>query len=204
MSRSVKALLAKGANPNATLTKGSPVRRFGSQWALPTPISAATPLFVAATYLEVELMRALLAAGAKPMPRSPTGRRRCLPPPASPSRRKRARPISSRWNVVDNDTPVVPRPRPTSWRAVTLLLDAGADVNQANAAGDTALHARGAANRPLDIELLADRGATLNVKNKAGQTPLALTLPRRPAGAASAGARAQGGRGTAAQARAQQ
>ena len=30
----VKALLAKGANPNATLTKGSPVRRFGSQWAL--------------------------------------------------------------------------------------------------------------------------------------------------------------------------
>ena len=37
----VKALLAKGANPNATLTKGSPVRRFGSQWALPTPFIGA-------------------------------------------------------------------------------------------------------------------------------------------------------------------
>ncbi len=30
----VKALLARGASPHAMLTKGSPVRRFGSQWAL--------------------------------------------------------------------------------------------------------------------------------------------------------------------------
>src|SRR5206468_11464166 len=56
----VKALLAKGANPNLTITKGSPVRRFGSQWTLPTTISGATPLLVAATYVETDCVRTLL------------------------------------------------------------------------------------------------------------------------------------------------
>ena len=72
-------------------------------------------------------------------------RRRCSPPPASPVE-KEARPSDLvRWNVVDNDTPQVPRAEADVLEATRLLLDAGADVNQANEAGDTALHAAAAA-----------------------------------------------------------
>ncbi len=48
-------------------TKGSPVRRHGDlDWALSSKMAGGTPLFVAANYLEVEIMRALTAAGADP------------------------------------------------------------------------------------------------------------------------------------------
>jgi ankyrin repeat protein len=62
--------------------------------------------------------------------------------------------------------------------ATRLLLDAGADVNQSNDAGNTALHAAAAAGMATVIQLLADRGASVDAKNKAGQTPLALTMVR--------------------------
>ena len=174
-----KALLAKGANPNALLTKGSPVRRFGSQWALPTPFTGATPLYVAAAYLEVEIVRTLLAAGANPSIALPDGMTPLLAA-AGIAVEKEARPSDlARWNIVDNDTPQVPRDEREVLDATRLLLDAGADVNQSNETGDTALHAAAGTGLLSLIQLLADRGASLEAMNKAGQTPLALTLPRR-------------------------
>ena len=175
----VKALVAKGANPNPLLTKGSPVRRFGSQWALPTPFTGATPLLVAATYVEVEIVRALLAAGARPSIALPNG----LTPlhaAAGVPVEKETRPSDLvRWNVVDSDTPTIPRAEPDVVELTRLLLDAGADVNQATGAGDTALHGAAAAGMTMVIQLLADRGASLEALNQAGQTPLSLTIPRR-------------------------
>jgi ankyrin repeat protein len=173
-----KALLAKGANPNVQLTKGSPVRRFGSQWALPTPMVGATPLLVAATYLEVDLVRALLAAGAQHTLALTNGTTPLLAA-AGVAVEKETRPSDLvRWSVVDNDTPVVPRAEADVVEAVRLLLEAGADINQTNEAGDTALHGAAGTGAPSVIQLLADHGAILDVKNKAGQTPLALTVPR--------------------------
>src|SRR5207249_2585557 len=64
--QTLKALLARGADPNAPLTKGSPVRRYGVQWAIPNTLLGATPLFLAASYLELDMIRALVAAGAAP------------------------------------------------------------------------------------------------------------------------------------------
>ena len=175
----VKALLAKGADPDALLTKGSPVRRFGSQWALPTPFTGATPLFVAVAYLEVEIMRTLLAAGAKPSTALANGMTPLLAA-AGIAVEKEARPSDLvRWNVVDNDTPQIPRDETEVLDATRLLLDAGVDVNQANEAGDTALHAAAGTGVLSLIQLLIDRGARLDAMNKAGETPLALTLPRR-------------------------
>jgi ankyrin repeat protein len=174
----VKALLAKSANANAPLTKGSPVRRFGSQWALPTPMVGATPLLVAATYLELDIIRALLAGGASHAPGLPNGTTPLLAAAGVPVA-KEARPSDLvRWNVVDSDTPVIPRAEADVLAATRLLLDAGADVNQATSAGDTALHAAAGAGMTTVIQLLAEAGAKLDVANKAGQTPLALTLAR--------------------------
>lgn len=178
----VKALLAKGANPHATLTKGSPVRRFGSQWALSTPFTGGTPLLVAAAYLEVDVMRALLDGGAKAEATLPNGMSGLLLAAGAPIE-KEARPSDlTRWNIVDSDTPEIPRSADEAAAAVRLLLDAGVNVAQAMDSGDTALHAAAAANQPSLIVLLADRGAPLNAKNKNGQTPLALTLPRKTEG----------------------
>ena len=53
-------------------------------------------------------------------------------------------------------------------------IDAGVDVNAADAAGNTALHT--AARRRLDtvVQFLADSGADLHALNDQGQTPLAV------------------------------
>ncbi len=67
--------------------------------------------------------------------------------------------------------------------AIRLALDAGVDVNAANATGDTALHtaATTGGGQPAIIRLLAERGARLDVKNKADRTPLdAATRARQP------------------------
>jgi ankyrin repeat protein len=176
----VRALLAAGADPNARLTNGSPVRRFGSQWALPRTLLGATPLLVAAAYLEVDLMRLLLAGGADPRTGLHDGTTPLLAA-AGANIEKEARPSDlERWNIVDSDTPDVPRAEAEVLGAVRLLLDAGADVNGADDAGDTALHAAAAAGATSLIQLLADHGAALEVENQAGQTPLALTLPQPP------------------------
>ena len=172
-----KALLAKGANPNVTITKGSPVRRFGSQWALTTPMVGATPLLVAATFLEVELVRLLLAAGANASLGLSDGTTPLLAA-AGIAVEKETRPSDLiRWNIVDSDQPVIPRDERDVLEAVKLLLNAGSDVNHANAAGDTSLHAAAGAGMTTLIQLLADSGARLDGKNKTGQTPLALTMP---------------------------
>lgn len=173
-----RSLLATGANANAPLTKGSPVRRFGSQWALPTPLTGATPLLIAALYLEVGIVRTLLAAGADYTLGLQNNTTPLLAAVGTPVQ-KEARPSDLvRWNVVDNDSPVIPRDESDVLEVTRALIDAGADVNQSTMSGDTALHAAAGAGLATVIQLLADRGAQIDAKNKAGQTPLALTQPR--------------------------
>ena len=179
----VKALIARGANPDLPITRGSPVRRFGSQWALPTTLQGATPLIVAAAYVEPDIMRALLAAGARADAALADGTSALLVAAGTPIE-KEARPSDlTRWNIVDSDTPVVPRAEPDVLTAVTLLLDAGANVNDVSlATGDTALHGAAGDDMPSVIQLLVERGASLNARNKDGKTALELTLPRLPQG----------------------
>ena len=64
----------------------------------------------------------------------------------------------------------------------TFLVESGVDVNAANQAGDTALHAAAAKGFNSVVQLLANRGAALDVKNKRGQTPLTPTAQPPPPG----------------------
>jgi len=174
----VKALLAKGANPNVRLTKGTPVQRFSSHWTLPGTWVGGTPLFVAALYLEVDIVRELLKAGADHTIAIEGGTTPLLAA-AGIAVENESRPSDLvRFSIVGEDSPSIPRLEAEVLELARLLLDAGADVNQTNETGDTALHGAAGASMPSVIQLLADKGATLDVKNKEGQTPLALTQPR--------------------------
>ena len=107
-------------------------------------MTGATPLFVAAAYLEVEIIRALVKGGATPSLALSNGTTPLLAVAGVPVE-KEARPSDFvRWNVVDNDTPQIPRDEKDILAATTVLLDAGVDVNDANETGDTALHAAAA------------------------------------------------------------
>jgi ankyrin repeat protein len=63
---------------------------------------------------------------------------------------------------------------PSAEAAVTVLLDAGADINAVNEADFTALH--GAAFRGLNevIKILVDRGANINARDYRGRTPFRI------------------------------
>lgn len=163
-----KALLGRGANPNARLTRGSRVNRFGEQWALYNTMVGATPLFVAAAYLEVEIMQALLEAGADAKLGIQGGVTPLMVVSGIDVQRPN-RPLTS-----DRESDRTPRPEQRALQAADLLIRMGADVHQASEAEDTAMHGAAVSGFVSVIQRLADGGAKVDVKNKAGHTPLSL------------------------------
>src|SRR4029453_2041652 len=60
----VKALLARGAQPNARITKPTPARRYGNEYVFGDHLVGTTPFYLAAKFGELDIMRTLAAAGA--------------------------------------------------------------------------------------------------------------------------------------------
>jgi uncharacterized protein len=185
----VKALLAKGADPNARIATsammmgyiGYPKKGAFEPFACGTgDLRGATPLWVAAytanasgyassqstlligrNQTSADILKALLAGGA-----------------------------DHRLTTDDQTTPLMAAAglgQPTfdpglkrgvrsqgAEDAVKLLLDAGADINAVNEADFAAIH--GAAFRGLNevIQILVDRGANINARDFRGRTPYRL------------------------------
>jgi ankyrin repeat protein len=176
----VKALLAHGANPNAQMTKGTPVRRNSEDFELPATLIGATPYLLASKVLEVDIMRALAAGGADPRLPMKTG---TTPLMAAAGLGASAQADRRGLSVVDGGKMEDER---RVLEAVTTAFDLGSDVNAVNQAGDTALHGAAALGYNTVVQFLADHGAQLNVKNKRGQTPLASIAGRRGEGVTAA------------------
>jgi ankyrin repeat protein len=167
----VRLLLARGANPNARLTR-APLKRHHDAGSTMNFNEGTTPLMRAARTNDVPVMRALLEAGADPFLTLPDGTTTLMIAAGQGYGGLRGDGIRI---VVPTEAGAV--------EAVTLLLDRGVDVNAVSATGNTALH--GAVGRGDSVvRLLASRGAAL-LPNNAGFTPLDLAL----------GAGGRGGRG---------
>ena len=69
------------------------------------------------------------------------------------------------------DLRVSPEEEKNALQAIALLLDRGADLNAANDAGQTALHAAAMVGANGVVRFLVDRGARLDAKNGQGRTP---------------------------------
>ncbi len=152
----VKALLAKGADPNARLTKAPPSLAFSLGSTL--SIAGATPLILAANAGDVAVMRALISAGANPALTCNDGTTVLMA-------------AAGLGRVVGESTASAS----ASLDAVRLAVELGNDVRAENAGGETALH--GAAYNGADpvARFLVDKGARVNARNRThGYTPLSI------------------------------
>src|SRR6185503_14835261 len=154
----VKALLARGANPNMQLTKNLPGRS-GMDSGDTTLDEGTTPLMRAARAGDSAVMRALLEKGADPKLTTKEGNTALMFAAGVGYRDKNTRGTEAE-----------------ALEGLKVALETGLDINQANTRGETALH--GAALRGADsiVQFLVDHGAKLDAKNKQGFTPLDVAM----------------------------
>ncbi len=146
----VKALLEHDADPNAKLQK-SPTR-YG--FTVTRQPKDSTPLALAAFAGEAKIMRLLVDHGAD-MSLQKSGRRPLLIAAGV----GRFRPE----NAVPEDNLLA---------AVKMAVELGADVNETDRSGNTALHGAAWIRSKKIIQFLADNGADVNALNKRGQSPI--------------------------------
>jgi ankyrin repeat protein len=176
----VQALLSRGANPNTPIEKGTPSRYYSKDWALnATALVGATPLWQAARYGDVPIMRALAAAGANPKFAHADGSTILIVAVAANSgygtgdRRERY--------LGPGDTAPTPEENERlTYAAAAAAIELGANIAATNQAGDTALHVAAAQAVDSVARLLVEKGADLEAKNKRGLTPLGIAIAPRP------------------------
>jgi len=144
----IKALLAKGANPNAKVKDNTLTRTiFTMQWFFE---DGATPFIRASQSSDVALMKLLLEKGADVKAVTANG--------------DSALTASAGIGWVDGVT--YERSPAENLEAVRLLLDLGVDPNHANNEGRTPLMGAALKGRPEVVKLLVDRGAKLELRDR--------------------------------------
>ena len=166
----VTALLARGADPNARMTKGTPLRRQTADYNLLAPRIGATPYLLAAELLEVDIMRTLASSGADVTMTMPDGATALMLAAGTNAGDNR-----NRRGVAAGDGGRI-EAESTAMAAVNAALEHGPPIDAVNADGETALCGAATMGYNAIIQRLVDKGANVNLKTKAGRTPLALAI----------------------------
>ena len=184
----VKTLLARGADPNVQFTSGTPVRRWSHDFALMDRWVGATPYWLAAKFLEIDIMEVLAEAGADTQRPSRDGLTPLMVAAGNGYRRwvniaflMDRRDFSSYNPVasVEEGNKIPEAEEQMALAAVSRAVEHGAAIDATNDGGDTALH--GAASHGMDtvVRYLAEQGADVNARNQRGQTPLDVAVYSR-------------------------
>ena len=161
-----RLLLERGADPNAALKK--PILQRQHTFGDGTLGEGATPLMRAAKSGDIELVRVLLAAGADPKLTLPNGTTALML--AAGLGWRNGSPLAPSYDQ-GSDAEAV--------ETLELLLSVGLDLQAANQAGDTALHAAiaGRGSEAI-VRFLLEQGAAPTVPNGRQQTPLSIAEAR--------------------------
>src|SRR5262245_33695860 len=151
----LKALIAHRAMLDARLTQGLPFRR--ADYVSRAGYAGATPFWLAAMYGDLETMKVLVAAGADWRLPSRNG----------------TTPLMVAAGLGQTDSRIVPEPK--LLEAVKYLVSLGGDVNEANSAGQTAVHGAAGISGHLLIGYLASKGANLEANDNGGSKPIDVT-----------------------------
>ena len=154
----IKAIVTRGANVNAKLTRNLPGRS-GMDAGDTTLDEGSTPLMRAARSGDAASVRILLAAGADPKLVTKEG--------------TTAFQFAAGVGYRDKQTKGTAA---EALEALKVCMDLGIDVNEANSKGETALH--GAASRGADflVRYLVEHGAKLDARTKRGFTTLDVAM----------------------------
>ncbi len=186
----VRALLAHGADPDVPLERGTRYARQGKLFSLDTAWTGATPFFLAAKFGEGGIMRRLAEAGANPHAALHGGVTPLMAAAGMLTRGfgragkdRRGREMdSAQMEVALTQDPDLRPVMGSGLEAVEVAVELGADVNAADANGDTALHLAAFHGFESVVRFLVSRGARLDAENRRGETPLERALsPRAPA-----------------------
>jgi ankyrin repeat protein len=158
MIQLAKALLARGAKPNARILKS---RRLPHGNTPRFSMDGATPFLLAAAASDIELMRLLVSGGADPL--LATNEHITPLMVAAGLGRYQDFPMNQHQNALE---------------AVRLAIELGADINAVGENGYTALHGAAYVGDESLIELLVSKGAKINVKDSFQQTPLSIAEGR--------------------------
>jgi ankyrin repeat protein len=170
----IKAAIAKGADVNATLKATLPalMAQSGIRNGLLRP--GTTPFLRASMSADLEVMKILLAAGADPL--------KATDKDDGPAKQPfvgfnsgNTTPLMAASGVGWRDE--ISRGRvPDAIEAIKLLLAKGADINQANNAGNTPLIGAAIRGEPALVEFLLQNGANPNAKNGIGLTAMDVAM----------------------------
>jgi ankyrin repeat protein len=166
----VKALLARGADPNARIKKDYTLSVAPYRHTSPPSIVGATPFFLAAAAGDPDIMRMLVERGADPLLEAGESMRPLMV-------------AAGMTRLVD----FLPGEESRHLEAVRLALSLGGNVNEATKRGQTALHAAASAGADTIVQFLVDKGAQVNAKDALGRTPWSMAAGFYPSfGTASA------------------
>jgi ankyrin repeat protein len=166
--KTVEGLLARGADPNVPVRNWTPTRRASKDFNFAPELVGAAPFWLAARFLQPNVMRLLAKHGADPLfvhrPDYAAGE--------SYQRRKDATTALMAAAGLGSGTPWVQADRTQrealALEAVKLAAELGVDVNAASVDGRTALDAAKTAKFESVVKFLEERGAR---PGTAGNTP---------------------------------
>src|SRR5262249_18983647 len=173
MLQLARALLAKGADPNAQMKTPPSLLRLRRKPLL--NLTGATPFFLAAASENLNAMRMLVEGRAKTTIGTVVDSQEFNKAGYGDDNQIQGNgsPFLVAAGLGRNDD-LGKQEEQRALEALKTMIGLGADVNQASDTGWTGMHAAAFLGANGVIQFLVDNGAKVNVRNGCGQTPLSL------------------------------